>query len=147
SNYLIQQAAREAALQPKRFLVEDQVTALTTVADRLAVLEGQKHVVLFSAGFDTSLVHGVESSRMDPWLVEPKMNLSPYARVSFGRPPVFSAGDPHVSGLLRGLAKHYAAAGVFLDAIDIVGLRPMQTAADNEALFTLTRDTGGTVIE
>jgi VWFA-related protein len=148
SNYTVQQAAREAALQPKRFLVDDQVEALTHVADRMAQLEGQKHVVLFSAGFDASLVHGTESSAgHNPWWTAPQAKLSPYQQVSWPAPIVSSAGDPRLSGQLRALAKRYTAAGVFLDAIDIVGLRPWQTAADNEALFTLTRDTGGTVIE
>lgn len=148
SNYLVQQAAREATLQPQRYLVEDQILALTQIADRMAQLEGQKHVVLFSAGFQSSLIHGTDNSaRGNPWWVGPQTKLSPYQPVSWPAPIVSSAGDPRLGGDLRGMTKHYTAAGVFLDAIDVAGLRPFQTASDNESLFTLTRDTGGTVIE
>lgn len=145
----IQQAARDAALQPRRVLVGDEIADLTDLADRMALLEGQKHVVLFSAGFDSSLIHGVETRRNDQQLVRigPVASLSPYANQSVFSTVVSSAGEPGLSGAVRGLAKHYNAAGVFLDAVDILGLRPNQTAADNESLFTLTRDTGGIVIE
>jgi hypothetical protein len=42
---------------------------------------------------------------------------------------------------------HFTAASVFLDAIDIEGLRPGQRIIDSEGLFTLTHDTGGTLVE
>jgi VWFA-related protein len=52
---------RDLALQPLRNAVEDEIRALSALADRMAILDGQKHVVLLSGGFDDSLIHGVPS--------------------------------------------------------------------------------------
>jgi VWFA-related protein len=153
STYTVQQAARDAATQPFRFLVEDEVVALTEIADRMAQMEGQKHVVLFSGGFDTGIFTGIDSQHPQYNSVSngPQAGFNPYGTSStlgvLGPQSQISAGEPHFGGLLRGLSKHYTTAGVFLDAIDVAGLRPAQTATDNESLFTLTGDTGGTVIE
>jgi VWFA-related protein len=146
-----QQAARELALEPGRYVVQDQIRALTEVADRMALLDGQKHVVWFSSGFDDGYVHGVWAAQrryFTPIQLGPVPSLTRYGAYGVFNEDMFTdSPPPRIGGDLRKLAQHYTAAGVFLDAIDIAGIRPGQTAADNESLFTLTRDTGGTVVE
>jgi VWFA-related protein len=136
---LMQEASRGAAMQPFHNLVEDEITSLSDLADRMAVLEGQKHVVLLSGGFDASFVHGVHVAKPEFLGAAPRRGASNFS----------SAGpsDPRLTRYLSAMYARFTAASVFLDAIDIRGLRSGQDAVDNEALFTLTRDTGGTVVE
>src|SRR5258708_29711351 len=136
---MMHEAARGAAMQPFHNLVEDEISAFTELADRMAVLEGQKHVVLLSGGFDASLVHGVHVARPAFLGEAPGRGASNFSNAS--------QSYPRLLRLLKDIYSRVTAASVFLDAIDIQGVRPGQTAADNEALFTLTRDTGGTVVE
>src|SRR5258708_33804974 len=49
-------ANQDASLEPRRRLVTNQFGELETVAKRLASLEGQKHVVIFSSGWDWRLM-------------------------------------------------------------------------------------------
>ena len=155
---LTHEAARDNSAQPYRFLIEDEVRALTEVADRMAVFEGQKHVVLLSGGFNAGYVTGVHSGGFSGGSVQsgPAPNLTGIG--SNGAPSFVShsrmaytttatPGDPRLSSYLKSLYTRFTADSVFLDAIDIQSLRPGQTASSNESLFTLTRDTGGTVIE
>ncbi len=136
---MMHEAARGAAMQPFHNLVEDEISAFTELADRMAVLEGQKHVVLLSGGFDASLVHGVHVARPAFLGAAPVRGASNFSDAS--------QSDPRLLRYLKDMYARFTAASVFLDAIDIQGVRPGQMAVDNEALFTLTRDTGGTVVE
>ena len=61
--------------------------------------------------------------------------------------PVREEIDARLVKALKDLAAQYAAAGVFLDAIDIAGLRPGGAPNESEGLVMLARDTGGDVIE
>jgi hypothetical protein len=136
---MMHEAARGATMQPFHNLVEDEISAFTELADRMAVLEGQKHVVLLSGGFDASLVHGVRAAEPAFLGAAPRSGASNFSGAS--------QSDPRLLRYLKDMYARFTAASVFLDAIDIQGVRPGQTAVDNEALFTLTRDTGGTVVE
>jgi VWFA-related protein len=150
SIYARQQAARDLAMEPGRYLIQDQIRALTEVADRMALLDGQKHVVWFSGGFNDGYVHGFWSAPryFTPIQLGPVPSLSRFGAYGVFNEEIFTdSPPPRIGGDLRKLAQHYTAAGVFLDAIDVAGIRPGQTVADNESLFTLTRDTGGTVVE
>src|SRR5581483_5584352 len=44
-------------------IVDNELANLSDLADRLAGMEGQKHVVFLTAGFSSSIVHGFYSSR------------------------------------------------------------------------------------
>jgi VWFA-related protein len=162
---------RELALQPLRSAVEDEIRALANVADRMAGLEGQKHVVLLSGGFDDALIHGVPSGHSTvfsaygpsgygtfamlnrasgtnafstPQARNDMFFLTPYSAVR-GNPAL--GADPRLGRDIQEMYGHFTAASVFLDAIDIEGLRPGQRIIDTEGLFALTHDTGGTLIE
>jgi VWFA-related protein len=163
---------RDLNLQPLRAAAEDEIRALSRLADRMAVLEGQKHVVLLSGGFDAELIHGVPSvaSGYGAFAMSAPAGYGTFAMLNgsgdnmFGRPsgngndlfptsyPAVMGNpqlgsDPRLGRYLEEMYGHFTAASVFLDAIDIEGLRPGQRSIDNEGLFTLTRDTGGTLVE
>jgi VWFA-related protein len=162
---------RDLALQPLRNTVEDEILALSALADRMAVLDGQKHVVLLSGGFDDALIHGVQSvhptgggygtfgpsgygtfsmlhSGTNGFASPSEVSASRvhYNDVAVTGNPALGA-DPRLGSDLQEMIGHFTAASVFLDAIDIEGLRPGQRIIDTEGLFALTHDTGGTLIE
>jgi VWFA-related protein len=120
-----------------REAIENAIGDLADTAVRLAPLEGIKHVVLLSAGFDASLVHGLPSQR-NPYAMRRSRDLERATNLGF---------DPALLAAIRRMHDTFKTSGVFLDAIDIGGLRPMQRGSDNEALYMLTRDTGGEVVD
>src|SRR4051812_22098590 len=52
-------SAAQLLLDPARRRIRDQIDALGDLADRLAVLEGNRHVVLLTSGFDTQTLTGI----------------------------------------------------------------------------------------
>jgi VWFA-related protein len=106
-----------------RRLIESQFEGLGEVAKRITALEGQKHVLFFSQGFEAGLVHDIPP------------------RVP--GPPQF---DAQLLRYLQEMQQQFRAAGVILDSVDIAGLRHTFNNMDNDALFMLARDTGGQVI-
>jgi VWFA-related protein len=119
----------------------DEMDALGELAQRLAPLEGNKHVVMLSEGFDNTILRDDHPQFTD------------HLREAFA-PPIGSARaeqkpfgfDPHVPAVQMRMQKKFAAAGVFLDAVDIAGLRPYD-APPNDALHFLVADTGGRVMQ
>ncbi|MDQ6802152.1 MAG: VWA domain-containing protein [Acidobacteriota bacterium] len=129
--------ARDFEGEIVRERIESAIGDLADTAVRLAPLEGIKHVVLLSAGFDASLIHGVTSQR-SAYGASKSRDRESAANLAF---------SPRLLGALRRMHDTFKTSGVFLDAIDIAGLRMMQSTADNEALYILTRDTGGEVVD
>lgn len=127
-------------------VIGNEIYELGEVATRLGGMEGYKHVVLLSRGFDATLLHGVGPARkrMD-------LRTGPLRSLRELDRPFYDSAltTPNAALLadLRLMYEKFAKAGVFLDAIDTGGIRPLQTSWDNEALYALTRDTGGTVID
>ena len=107
---------QEIARQQYRDDIEHQLAGLGGVAARLASLEGQKHVVIFSAGFNPRLF----------------VDLGPGYQE-----------DPQLHRYLRQMVDAFRGAGAFLDSIDIVGNRP---ADASESLRRLAEPTGGATI-
>ncbi len=132
--------AEELIADQQRGLVQDQMGALGLLAENLAPIEGQKHVVLLSGGYDTTVLHGVEPLTM---------HRNAPVEVGFVRehkPQVYAMNGQGLMEL-RAMIRKYADAGVFLDAVDTAGLRHTWTVAENESLYALTRDTGGSVVD
>lgn len=96
-----------------------------TVATRLSHLEGQKHVLWFSSGYSSKLVHGGQGS--------------------LGRPPAAGGGLARSNRLLQDMAHAFEAAGVVVDAIDIDGVR-VGTSDAAESLVMVAQYTGGDVV-
>ena len=110
-------------------------------------MEGYKHVVFLSPGFNSTVLSGIVTERRTFGDIRTGPLTSLY-RVNdeVSRPLRY---PPNAALMLdiRYMHEKFAKAGVFLDAIDIAGLRYMQTLYDNESLYALTRDTGGSVID
>jgi VWFA-related protein len=107
---------QELSRQMLRDRVRLEFSGLGTVAARLAAMEGQKHVVIFSAGFDGGLF------------------------VDRGRG---YNEDPQMHRYLREMVEAFRGAGAFLDAIDVVGNR---SADASESLRRTVEPTGGEMI-
>jgi VWFA-related protein len=137
-------AIRELLVDPQRRLIGDQLDDLGNLATRLAPIEGQKHVVLLSGGFNNSILHGVNFAqnmrRGDIQLMGQTRTVSPLS------PAAVTVSEPSLIGRERIMSRRFAAAGVFLDAIDINGVPGAWSNSTNEGLFTLAHDTGGSVV-
>jgi VWFA-related protein len=116
-------ANQDNVRQPLKRVIEAEFDNLKEVATRLASLEGQKHIVLFSQGFRTELLHGANDT------------------------PTVDNAKGFDSGLLmdlRIMAEGVQQAGVFIDTVDIYGLRPdVDTSYNNDGLQILAHSTGG----
>lgn len=133
--------AEELMIDQTRIGVEDQIGALGVLAEQLAPLEGQKHVVLLSSGYDAKLLHGVE-----PLTANKNMDVR-YGPGTQKDAPKIAEMNGQALMRLRAMYKQYANAEVFLDAVDTAGLRHTWDVGENESLYALTRDTGGTVVD
>jgi VWFA-related protein len=107
---------QELSRQMLRDHIRLEFSGLGTVAARLAAMEGQKHVVIFSAGFDAGLF------------------------VDRGRG---YNEDPQMHRYLREMVEAFRGAGAFLDAIDVVGNRSADAA---EGLRRTVEPTGGELV-
>lgn len=141
-----QSGAREAQRQQ----VTRQIAlfgGLGRVLDRIA---GRKHVILLSEGFDASVLRGRES-------VSVESNVEERRAVESGE--VWKVDTDAIYGSaaagteLRQMTDVLRRSDVVLHAIDIKGLRTNVDAREgvrqqsNEALFLITRDTGGEVFQ
>jgi VWFA-related protein len=149
--------AAELVADIARSRVEDQFEMLGQLAKRLAPLEGYKHVVLLSKGFESFLLmNGVTGVNGGPGLragatVQYHAEYNAFGSAqplsgSSSQPRTFKGFDSRLPEAQRRMQKQFNAAGVFLDAIDIAGLRPLAIAS-NESLHFEVADTGGQVVE
>jgi VWFA-related protein len=116
------QANQEALRQPAQRLIEFQVGNLADTAARLAALEGQKHVLFFTEGFKSTRVTDITVKQGPP------------------------QSDDRLLRFVRQMHDTFASAGVMLDTIDVAGLRHTFDSLENDALYMLTRGTGGRVV-
>jgi len=127
-------------------IVSEEIYELGELAIRLSGMEGYKHVIFLSPGFNAEVLHGIDTSkRVGDIRSGP---LASFAMLQ-NQNTTTLARSPNAAMMaeLRYMTQKFAHAGVFLDAIDTAGLRPFQSLFDNESLYALTRDTGGMVID
>jgi VWFA-related protein len=139
------EAAKELVADAKRTRIADQIDSLGELADRLATIEGYKHVVLLTGGFDTGLMHGAGAANTmdfpDSFSATGQVNRPVRKGWTAGRP------DAGIVNAMRRMYSRFTGAGVFLDAIDIEGNRfSFSSSHQSESLSTYARDTGGEVI-
>ena len=115
-----------------RDAIENAIGDLADLGARLAPIEGIKHIVLLSTGFDSSAMFG-RGRGPDPTAIEFRQR-----QLAFSNALIDAVQKMH---------RTFAAASVFLDALDIAGLRPMQSLGDDDALYAMVEDTGGEVID
>lgn len=106
----------EGSREPLKHDAEDAMANLGEAAKRVAALEGQKHVILFSAGWSPRLI--------------------PDLGRGYGE-------DPKIRRYMEEMATAFRRAGAFLDSIDIVGARE---EAGAEALARMSDATGGQLV-
>jgi len=138
-------AAAQLIADPARRRIRDEIEALGDFADRLAVLEGNRHVVLLTSGFDTQLLTGVGPANT----IGRGPGLGPRSTMNADLRQGSSLGmsDSGVTRAAREMYAHFTRAGVFLDCIDVEGVRPgFSSSHESEGLSMLARDTGGQVV-
>ena len=116
------QANQDMLAVPKNLLIEYQLTGLGEAAKRLSAFEGQKHLLVFTEGFDSTRITDIKAR---------------------GRPPNL---ESRLLRLVNEMHQTFVSAGVTLDSIDIQGVRHTFTDLSNDALYLLARGTGGRVI-
>jgi VWFA-related protein len=132
--------ANEAAdqmIEANRNRLADEFDALGNLAQRMAPMEGYKHVVVLSGGFGQAT--SIASPRA---LTNLRGNVEPQF-AAYSNPIRFDSTTPFAQHRMQ---KKFAASGVFLDAIDVAGLRPYDAPYD-DSLHFLVADTGGQVVE
>jgi VWFA-related protein len=130
--------AHETLKDPQRRLLGHEMDALSQMAGRLASFEGHRHVVLLSSSFNAALMHGGGSANT--------VDLFGSA-TSPRNASMLQISDPEVTRSLKAMIRSFNSAGVFLDAIDIAGVRASwSSSSDSEGLTVLARDTGGQVV-
>jgi len=117
------QVNQDNQAMPAARLIEFQVQGLGEAAARFAGLEGQKHLIIFSEGFESTRVTDIKAK---------------------GRPPNL---DAHLMDLVKQMHETFVSAGVTLDSVDVKGLRHTFNDLDNDALYMLSKGTGGRVID
>ena len=105
---------RRMTLEEQRPIIEEQLSTLANLARRLSALEGQKHVVLLSEGFDMSALD-------DP-------------RRQVGATKDLTA--PYIAKLFEQMAEPFRSSGVFLHTLEVSGL------AAGQARFAVGNDAG-----
>jgi VWFA-related protein len=137
--------AAQMVKDPLRRLISDEVQDLSDFADRLSPIEGNRHVVLLTAGFDSTLVHGAGPANTIGFPQSFGRNGQMNAPVRSGWK--LGASEPGVTHALREMYGRFTRAGVFLDCIDVAGNRAsMSSSHESEGLSILARDTGGQVV-
>lgn len=117
----------EMAMVQIRRRARDQVDAFQELSQRMASLEGQKHVVVMTEGFDGDTSRASFISRMEP--------PAPYR---FPQP----FADSFVHASLLAMYRAFQQADVLLHTIDLAGLE--MTPAFDGAHYLLAAGTGGT---
>ncbi len=137
--------AAQLANDPRRRLISDEVQDLSDFADRLAPIEGNRHVVLLTAGFDTTLIHGAGPANT---MVFPQsFGRNGQMNAPFRTGSTMGISEPGVTHALKEMYGRFTRAGVFLDCVDVAGNRySMSSSHESEGLTTLARDTGGQVV-
>lgn len=114
-----------------RHRLTDQLRDFTDLAHRLSGLQGQKHVVYFSSTLPAALIHGGATP-------------VPTSPLSGGGLDAAAMRD------FKELCLAFAGAGVFIDAVDVDGLRHQQGKIEpfnsDEGLQMVAHNTGGTYI-
>ena len=133
-----------------RINVERSLAAIAELGMTLDRVGGRKHVVLLSEGFDPKMLHGRDSLSS----AEAQQDRTNLERGEWWRVDTDNFyGNTRSTSELRFRLDRLRYSDVVLHAIDIKGLRSNVDARDgakpvsNEALFLLTRDTGGRVFK
>ena len=125
--------------EPSRLRIGGRLEVLERLAAQLASLAGHKHVIFFSTGFDTTVMVGGQRATAMADLQRGPMDFSDFMAPK----DMLGIGAPRVSSrLLQGferLAQRYARASVFLDAVDIAGVRSTLLDSGKDGLYLIAQ--------
>ncbi len=125
--------------------------SMGSMAELLGGIEGRKHVVLFSEGFDGRLMLGRQPDEMDPTERADIVNIQNGQYHMVDNDDRF--GNTQIQGAMNVMVQKFREAGAVIQAVDISGLRADLPAehrsrrVGQDALYTLANDTGGTLYE
>lgn len=133
---LAEEALRDIARAQTLRAAEDQVIDLGDLAERLAPLDGEKHVVLLTEGYDGPTIH--------PFDVRASLSGRGRGR-ELGEPMLNAFGgrsfDPALSNQILRVHQVFQRENVLLHAIDLEGVS--HTIAGDDAVNFLVKGTGG----
>ncbi len=145
---------KEMAKQEKNFArgrIGSWSRSMGELARYLDSIQGRKHVVLFSEGFDGRLLLGRQPNAEDRDAVEDQQNLLRGDHFLVDTDDLY--GNTDLQSSFRDMLDEFRRADCVIQSVDISGLRAdtgAQTRVANtgqDALFYIANDTGGTLFE
>jgi VWFA-related protein len=145
------QLAAEASARANRATQERLVTALTRsfadLAKLMASVEGRKHVVYLSEGFDSSLATGTVDEARQREMAESSMSGEVWNVNSDEK-----FGSTTATNDIEQMLEEFRRSDCVIQAVDIGGLRGTggdapQRASGRDSLFQMARSTGGELYE
>lgn len=137
------QASDSANRQQQQAVVGAFTRSFTDLARLLASVHGRKQVIYLSEGFDTSIVHGVESAGEQGTIAAQSIAGEGYLTDSDAR-----YGSTRGANVLEKMMEEFRRADCVIQAVDVGGLRaqgdqgPARPSGEG-SLFVMAHDTGG----
>lgn len=126
--------------------VETFSRSLSDLARQIAVVEGRKHLVFLSEGFDSSLFQGTADA-----VRQEEIRAQILSGESWRVNPEELYGVTEAGNAIARMLEEFRRADCFIQAVDIGGLRTADAASPQvdrrESLLTMAHDTGGTLYE
>jgi len=137
------QASDSAIRQQQQAVVGAFTRSFTDLARLMASVHGRKQVIYLSEGFDTSIVHGVESAEDQGKIAAQSIAGEGYLTDSDAR-----YGNTRGANVLEKMMEELRRADCVIQAVDVGGLRAQgdQGAvrpSGEGSLFVMAHDTGG----
>lgn len=137
--------AADLAMDVSRRRGEDEMDGLAELAERMAPLEGYKHVIVLSNGLPKATFIVTDSGSPTRGFYQTQTAVQT-VRTAWQQPSpqgyLSSGFGLWLTDAQQRMQKKFTAAGVILDAIDLNGV-----AFSNDSLHFLVADTGGQVVE
>lgn len=146
------QQLRKAKWEDYKGYVQDYVGAFKTLGQALNIIQGRKHLLLFSEGFDIKVLTGKTLKELSD-----ETEAISADRVAISRADRDRFGDPTIRLALDQALKHVASSDCLIHTIDVGGLRATGDIDDTQekdiylshrrgqdTLHLFSADTGGT---
>jgi VWFA-related protein len=136
-------AADSADRRQRQQVVESFVHSVTDLARLMASVQGRKEVIYLSEGFDSSLLHGVESIESQAEIADQSIKGEGYLTDSDTR-----YGSTKGANVLEKMLDELRRADCVIQAVDIGGVRAtgdqgLVRPSGEGTLFAMAHDTGG----
>jgi VWFA-related protein len=142
---------QQARLQDYKGYVQDYVGAFKTLGQALNIIQGRKHMLLFSEGFDSKVLTGKTLKELSD-----ETEAIAADRVAVSRADKDRFGDPTLRMALNQALEYISSADCLIHTMDVGGLRAPGEITDSQAkdlyfsqrrgqdtLHLLAADTGG----